>query len=73
MPCPISQFKNMSELGLEGLTVTPNFIMRWGRGRSAGIRSLDRYWLYVELILSFISLRNIFPEPLAKGEIIDYI
>lgn len=47
--------------------------MRWGRGESVRIWSMDQCWLYVELILSFISPRNIFPAPLAKGEIIDYI
>lgn len=70
----MSQFENMSERdSIPGLSVTPNFIMRWGRGGSARIRSMDQCWLYVELILSFISPRNTFPAPLAKGEIIDYI
>lgn len=33
---------------------------------------MDQCWLYAELILPFISPRNIFVAPLTKGKIIDY-
>lgn len=50
----MSQFKNMSELGLESRSRRDSQFYEVGRGGSARIRSLDQCWLYVELILLFL-------------------
>lgn len=74
MPCPKSQFKNMAEPGFKSRSFYDStFYKGVLEGRKCQNIKHGPVLAVVELILPFISPRNMFLALLTKGGIVDYM